>query len=165
MARRAAFTAAVILFLVALQFSVISWARIAGVEPDLLLVVTVVIALFSGPRAGMATGFSAGLIQGALLGRGIGVYSGAKTIVGYLAGAAGGRLFVENLLVNMGATAVMTLVHEGIVGIFAPRGGAGVSRTVALGVGQAAYNAAAALIIGAALRRARPLLPPEEQRA
>jgi len=163
LARRAAFTAAVVLFCAGLQFTLVNWARIAGVEPDLLLVVTVVIALLSGPRAGMATGFSAGLVEGALLGRGIGVYAGAKTAVGYLAGVAGGRLFVENLLVTMGASAVMTLVHEAIIGIFTPR--AAVFTTIALAVGQAVYNAAVALIIGAALRRARPLLPPEEQRA
>lgn len=166
MARRAAFTAAVVLFCAGLQFTLVNWARIAGVEPDLLLVVTVVIALLSGPRAGMTTGFSAGLVEGALLGRGsIAVYAGAKTLVGYLAGEAGGRLFVENLLVIMGASAVMTLVHEGIVGVFVPAAGVGVWKTVTAGLGQSAYNAGVALIVGAALRRMRRLLPPEEPRS
>jgi len=163
LARSAAFTAAAILLCAALQFSVTHWLRIAGVEPDLLLVVTVVIALLSGPRAGMAIGFSAGVIEGALLGRGIGVYAAAKTVAGYIAGVAGGRLFAENLIVTMVATAVVTLVHEGIVGIFTP--GAGMGRIIALAAGQGAYNAGVALIVGAALRRARRWLPPEEQRA
>jgi len=165
LARRTLITAAIILFAAALQFSVLRWVRIAGTEPDLLLIVTVVIGLLSGPRAGMAAGFSAGIIEGALLGRWIGVYAAAKTISGYLAGAVGGRLFVENLLVMMGVTAVMTLVHEGIVGLLTPATGLGVWRTLSTGFLQTAYNGGAALVIGLALRRIRRVLPPEEVRA
>jgi rod shape-determining protein MreD len=164
LARRAIVTAAIILFSAALQFSVLRWVRVAGVEPDLLLVVTVVVGLLSGPRAGMAAGFSAGVVEGALLGRWIGVYAAAKTISGYLSGAVGGRLFVENLLVMMGAAAVMTLVHEGIVGILTPATGLGMWKTLSAGFLQAAYNAGGALVIGLALRRMRRLLPPEEAR-
>lgn len=164
MARRAAFTAVILLFSAALQFSILPWGRIGGISPDLLLAVTVVVGLLSGPRAGMAAGFSAGLIEGALLGRGIGAYAAAKTFAGFLAGVAGGRLFVDNLLVIMGATAILTLVHEGIVGIFAPAG-LGLWRSLSAGVGQAVYNGAIAFVVGAALRRARRLLPPEELRA
>ena len=165
MARRAAFTAALILFCVALQFSAARWARIAGVEPDLLLLLTAIIGLLSGPRAGMATGFSAGVLEGALLGRWIGIYAATKTLIGFLAGEAGGRLFVENLLVIMGVVAIMTLVNEGLLGIFARSAGHGWWRPVLLGLGQAAYNAALALAVGAALRRVRRFLPPEEPRA
>lgn len=164
MTRRAAFTAGVILLCVALQFSVTHWASIAGIEPDLLLAVTVIIGLLSGPRAGMATGFTAGVLEGAIVGRWMGVYAGAKTILGFLSGIVGARLFVENLLVIMGATAVMTLVHEGILGLFGS-GGMGFWKTVSLGLGQAAYNAAIALVLGAGLRAVRHWLPPEEPRA
>ena len=160
MARRAACTAGIILFCAALQFSVLPRAAIGAVEPDLLLAVTVVIALLSGPRAGMATGFSAGVVEGALLGRWIGVYAGAKTVVGYLAGTSGRRLFAENLAVMMGAAAVMTLVHEVIFDAFARP--AGLWAMVGKALGQAAYNAGVALVVGAALRRIRSLLPPEE---
>jgi rod shape-determining protein MreD len=162
--RRAAFTAGIILLGVALQFSVIHWTRIAGIEPDLLLVVTVIIGLLSGPRAGMATGFTAGVLEGALVGRWMGVYAGAKTGIGFLSGIAGARLFVENLLVIMGVSAVMTLVHEGILGLFGP-GGMGLWKTIGLGLGQAAYNAGVAIIVGAALRAVRQWLPAEEPRA
>jgi rod shape-determining protein MreD len=165
LARRTLVTAAIIVFAAALQFSALRWVRVAGTEPDLLLIVTVVIGLVSGPRAGMAAGFSAGVIEGALLGRWIGVYAAAKTISGYLAGEVGGRLFVENLLVMMGVAAAMTLVHEGIVGLLLPATGLGVWKTLAAGFLQAAYNGAAALVVGLCLRRIRSLLPAEEVRA
>jgi len=92
------------------------------------------------------------------------VYAGAKTIVGFLSGIMGARLFVENLLVIMGTSAVMTLVHEGILGLFTS-GGMGFWRTVGLGLGQAAYNAAIALVVGIGLRAVRRWLPAEEPRA
>jgi rod shape-determining protein MreD len=160
-----AFTAVLILVCVALQFSAARWLRIAGVEPDLLLLLTVIIGLLSGPRAGMATGFSAGMLEGAILGRWIGIFAATKALAGFLAGEAGGRLFVENLLVIMGVVVIMTLINEGLLGIFARSSGHAWWRPVLLGFGQAAYNGALALAVGAALRRARPLLPPEEPRA
>ncbi|UCH33569.1 MAG: rod shape-determining protein MreD [Armatimonadota bacterium] len=164
MARRAIFTAAVIALCGALQFSVLHWARIAGVEPDLLLIVTVVIGLLSGPRAGMAVGFSAGVVQGAVLGRGIGVFAAAKTIVGYLVGVAGARLYVENLFVMMGAAAAMTVAHEVIALVLTRSQGVSLGNAVVSIMLQACYNGGAALIVGAALRRVRPLLPQQEVR-
>ena len=160
MARRAAFTAALILICAALQLSVLHYFAIRRVQPDLLLVVTVIIGLWSGPRAAMAVGFSAGVLEGALAGRWIGVYAGAKTIVGYLAGDIAGRVFAESLLVVMGAVTVLTLVNEAIFDIFAHP--ARLWPMTAYAIERAIYNAGAALLISSALRRLRRLLPPKE---
>ncbi|HUT74539.1 MAG TPA: rod shape-determining protein MreD [Armatimonadota bacterium] len=160
MARRVTFTAGLIIVCAAVEFSVLDYPAIRGVAPDLLLVVTVIVGLLSGPRAGMAVGFFAGVLEGALLGNWIGVFAGAKVIVGYLAGESGRRVFPENLLIMMSLAAALTVVHEAVFHLFASRAGLG---TMALDVGgRAAYNGGVALIIGAALRRVRYLLPPEE---
>lgn len=160
MARRFVFTAGVVVVCAALRFSVLYHLRVRGVEPDLLLVVTVIVGLFSGPRAGMAIGFTAGVIEGAVLGCWIGVYAGAKTIVGYFAGAIRRRVFADNVPVIAGATAALTLVHEVIFDIFTrPRG---LWAMISYALGRAAYNAVAALVVGAALRRTRRLLPARE---
>lgn len=162
MARRTALTAAIILICAVLQVSVMQWFALRGVEPDLLLVVTVVIALLSGPRAGMAVGFSAGVVEGALLGRFMGVYAAAKTIAGYLAGVAGRRLLAENLVVMVGAGAALTLVHDAIFDILVRP--AGVGEMVGAALGRGLYCAGVAAVVGPALRRVRAALPPEEVR-
>jgi rod shape-determining protein MreD len=160
LARRVVFTAGIIVICAALQFSVVHHLAVRGVAPDLLLVVTVSIGLLSGPRAGMATGFGGGLLEGALLGAWIGVYAGAKTVAGYFAGETGRRVFAENLLVIVGAVAVLTLVHEAIYDVFARP--AGLWPMITYAIARAAYNGGLAVVVGAGLRRARRLLPPEE---
>ncbi len=160
MARRAVFTGGLILFCAALQVSVLGHLPLPRPGCDLLLVVVVIVGVWIGPRAGMATGFTAGVLQGALLDRWIGVYAAAKTIVGYLAGAAGRRLFAENLVVLAGAAAVLTFVHEAVVGVFTRP--AGLWAMTVYAAASALYDGGVALVLGAALRPVRRLLPPEE---
>lgn len=160
LARRTAFSAGFIVVCVALQFSVVNHLGVHGVGPDLPLVATLVIGLFSGPRAGMALGFSAGVIEGALLGYPIFVRAAAKTITGYLAGSIGRRVFPENLLVVMAVCATLTLVQQAFFAVASHA--AGDWATVSDALGRAVYNGIVALVMGAALRPLRGWLPEEE---
>ena len=159
MARRVAFTAGVIIICVALQFRGREWVAIGQVKPDLLLAVTVVMGLWSGPRAGMAVGFTAGVLEGALLDRGIGPLAATRTIVGYLAGTIGRRVFAENLLVVGGAAAGLALAQELMVDVLTTS--MRLSPLLAY-LGRALYSGVAALVLGLVLRRARRWLPREE---
>jgi rod shape-determining protein MreD len=162
-ARRAVFTGGLIVLCAALQVSVLGDLPLRP-GCDLLLAVVVIVGVWSGPRAGMAAGFTAGVLQGALLDLdgSIGIYAAAKTIIGYLAGAVGRRVFAENLLVPAAAAAVLTFVHEAIVGVFIRP--AGLWAMAAYSARSALYNGGAALLLGAVLAgRVRHLLPPTEE--
>ena len=60
----------------------------------------------------------------------------------------------------VGAVAVLTLVHEAIYDVFARP--AGLWPMITYAIARAAYNGGLAVVVGAGLRRARRLLPPEE---
>src|SRR5213592_3627730 len=86
---------------------------IAGVTPDLPLIVVVLLALRRGPEFGCAAGFAAGLLQDAAGGGLIGVQALTKAVIGFAIGAAGSRLSVTQPLVQVPGLVLLT-VAEGI---------------------------------------------------
>lgn len=70
----------------ALQGSVLALAGPAGVQPDILLVVTVALALFADLRRGAIVGMCAGLCQDILFGAPLGFFAVSKMLVGAAAG-------------------------------------------------------------------------------
>lgn len=86
---------------------------IRGVTPDLPLIVVVLLALRRGPEFGCAAGFAAGLLQDTAGGGLIGVQALTKAVIGFVIGAAGGRLLVTQPLVQVPGLVILT-VAEGL---------------------------------------------------
>jgi rod shape-determining protein MreD len=90
---------------------------VAGVTPDLPLVLTVLIALRRGSEAGCAVGFAAGLLQDAAGGGLIGVQALTKALAGFAVGLLVGRLWVSSPLVQVPSLVLLTLA-EGLARFF-----------------------------------------------
>lgn len=92
-----------------LQLAVVARLPLPGAAPELLLVVVVALALAAGPRTGALAGFGGGLLADLLSDHRLGRLALVLTVVGYLAGTAGGERSLRTALrpfVVVGASAV-----------------------------------------------------------
>ena len=85
--------------------------RVAGVTPDLPLIVVVLLALRRGPEFGAVAGFVAGLLQDAAGGGLLGVQALTKALIGFAIGAAGSRLAVTQPLVQVPGLVLLTVAE------------------------------------------------------
>lgn len=87
-----------------LQTSVLEVVAVAGVKPDLVMLIVVLNGFLLGPREGAFLGYIGGMVEDLFLGEYIGLNALSKMIAGYLAGIAGERLYKENILIASGVT-------------------------------------------------------------
>ncbi|HBC91773.1 MAG TPA: rod shape-determining protein MreD [Pelotomaculum sp.] len=87
-----------------LQTSVLEVVSVAGVKPDLIMLIVVLNGFLLGPREGAFLGYISGIVEDLFLGEYIGLNAISKMAAGYLAGVAGERLYKENMLVATGVT-------------------------------------------------------------
>lgn len=134
-----------------LQAALAPHIAVFGVVPNLLFLVVVTVALMSGPGAGCAAGFAAGLVFD-LLGVGpIGPSALVLTVVGYFAGTLHENLFAEGWLAPLTVVFMAGLSAEVAYGLVlavlgASEAGFGVSLVRVMLPG-AVYNTAIALLI------------------
>jgi len=95
------------------QSSVVPALSVAGVTPDLPLVLTVFVALRRGPEIGCIAGFFAGFLQDVTGGGLIGVQALTKALAGFAMGLLVGRFSVSNPLVQVPGLVLLT-VAEGL---------------------------------------------------
>lgn len=88
MTRRVLVTIVVIVTALLLQSTLFSQFKLLGVRPELMYLITIVIAILEGPNEGAVTGFAAGLAQDFLLNQPKGITALTLTLVGYAAGLA-----------------------------------------------------------------------------
>jgi rod shape-determining protein MreD len=118
-------TAAAILAAALLQVGLAPYIAIAGVVPDVLLLVVVTLALVEGPVAGASAGFAAGLIFD-LLGSGpVGPMVLVLTVIGYMAGLLHENMFAEGWLLPLTVLAIASLASALAYGLFLDLLGAG----------------------------------------
>ena len=106
---------AVIIIAFILQITILSFHPIAGVKPDLLLVIVIISSLLSGSGTGIKTGFGAGCLQDIFLGSLFGSYTISKFLVGSLAGIIEGKIFKKNYLLPPLIIFGATIFHEFLV--------------------------------------------------
>lgn len=99
------------------QSSVVPAMSMAGVTPDLPLVLTVLVALRRGPEVGCLVGFLAGSLQDVAGGGLIGVQALTKALAGFAMGLLVGRLWVASPLVQVPGLVLLT-VAEGLARFF-----------------------------------------------
>ena len=97
-----------------LQATVFNYLTVAGVKPDLLLIIIVLYGLLYGKKAGVL-GFIYGLVEDLLTGRFIGFNAITKGLMGLLIGYLEPKLFKDHMLVPV----VMLLVGTFVYGAFA----------------------------------------------
>lgn len=100
-----------IIFGYLLQSSVFPYFELAGVVPDILLILVVSTAFFKGQNAGALTGFFAGLLMDFCIGNYLGIFAIFYMVVGYFNGYAAKIFDREDYLLPLGLTAVSELVY------------------------------------------------------
>jgi len=100
--------------LLLLQVGLVSFFKIAGVVPDLFLIVIIFCGLWFGPRFGAGTGLVYGLLEDLFLGKYLGLNVLTKGICGYLAGLGENRINRENRFTPFLFLMVGSVVHSGL---------------------------------------------------
>ena len=98
-----------------LQTTLLDYAAIYGITPNILIVFIIVTALIRGNVEGGTVGFFAGLALDMMFGSILGFYALMGFYLGIAAGSINRRLFRENLLVVLFFTFVYSVVYETVV--------------------------------------------------
>src|ERR671930_938446 len=114
--RRALLWSAIVLTAIVLQSTVFARVTLAGAKPELVYMVTVILAFLEGPSSGAVAGFAGGMAEDFLLNQPKGITALTLTLVGYAVGTI--RQFVVTpspllpVLVVGAATSVGILFNE-----------------------------------------------------
>ncbi len=82
-----------------LQSTFFSFLQVAGVKPDLILMLVVFNGFLRGSKEGAFLGFLAGLLQDVFTGNYIGINAITKMLAGYLVGLAETRFYKESVVI------------------------------------------------------------------
>jgi rod shape-determining protein MreD len=86
--RRVLALAAVIITALLLQSTIFTQVKLVGVRPELMYVVTILMAILEGPSEGAIVGFAGGMAQDFLLDQPKGITALTLTLLGYAVGLA-----------------------------------------------------------------------------
>lgn len=95
--------------IIILQSTVLETVAIAGIKPDLVMLIVILNGFLIGTREGAFLGFTGGIVEDLFSGSYIGLNALAKMTAGYLAGAAGERLYRENIPIATIVTFITSL--------------------------------------------------------
>jgi rod shape-determining protein MreD len=153
--RRAVAWTAVLVTALLLQSTAFAQVKLLGAKPELMYLVTVLLAMMEGPSSGAIGGFSAGMVQDFLLDQPKGITALTLTLVGYVVGMV--RQYVVTpspllpVLLVAGGTFAGVLFYGFVAFLLGQLSGVGfLLRTALL---SAVYNAALTPILYPALRR------------
>jgi rod shape-determining protein MreD len=142
-----------------LQIGLATQIQVAGVHPDLMLLVAICAGLVGGPSAGAGVGFACGLLFDLFLPGRFGVTALAYLLVGYGSGVAGDAVARPNRWISVGmvalASAAGTLLYAAIGQLLGQRSLSDPNLGAIVGI-VAAFNAALAVPVLAVCRWAEP---------
>ena len=142
-----------------LQIGLATQFRVAGVHPDLLLLVAICAGLVGGPSTGAGVGFACGLLFDLFLPGRFGVTALAYLLVGYGSGVAGDAVARPNRWISAGMVAVPsaagTLLYAAIGQLLGQRSLSDPNLAAIVGI-VAAFNALFAVPVLAVCRWAAP---------
>ena len=154
--RRVLALAAIIITAVLLQSTVFSQLRLLGVRPELLYLVTILVALQEGPNEGALVGFTAGLAQDMFLDQPKGITALTLTLLGYTGGMARQYIVSPSPLVPTIVVAIATALGVAfyeIVTFLLGQFEASITYAVKVALLTALYNAILTPILSPLLRR------------
>jgi rod shape-determining protein MreD len=149
-----AWTAVVVTALL-LQSTAFAQVKLLGAKPELMYLVTVILAMMEGPSSGAVGGFTAGMAQDFLLDQPKGITALTLTLVGYVVGMVRQYIVTPSpvlpVLLVTGATFVGVLFYGFVAFLLGQLSGIGfLLRTALL---SALYNAALTPLLYPVLRR------------
>jgi rod shape-determining protein MreD len=115
-ARIAVYTLYIFLIML-IQSTVLEYARIYNVKPNLSIIFIVSVALLRGNVEGAAIGFFFGLSQDIIAGKVLGFYALLGLYLGLIIGSLNKRLYRENIFVVIFFTFIASFIYESIVGL------------------------------------------------
>lgn len=95
-----------------LQSNFFSWFTIAGIKPNLFVILALFIGLFIGRKYGLLLGIIYGFFLDALIGRNIGVSSVMLGIIGLIGGYIDKNFSKDSRLMVMVMVLVATIIYE-----------------------------------------------------
>ena len=104
-----------ILILLLLQSTLLNYAKIYDIKPNLLIVFVICVALLRGYIEGGVVGFFVGLSLDMLFGKFLGFYALLGLYLGIAVGSVNRRLYRENFIVVILFTFIATIVFEALV--------------------------------------------------
>ncbi|PIE34819.1 rod shape-determining protein MreD [candidate division KSB3 bacterium] len=113
-----AFTCIIFLVAFIVQTSMLGFLNY---KPDLILVIVVYLGLVKGSDVGSLGGFCSGLVLDSYSGMHFGVNALSKTVLGFVSGIIGKRLYTQSLFAHMLCVVIATILNMGI--IFSLQGG------------------------------------------
>jgi rod shape-determining protein MreD len=154
--RRVLALAAIIITAVLLQSTVFSQLRLLGVRPELLYLVTILVALQEGPNEGAIVGFTAGLAQDMFLDQPKGITALTLTLLGYTVGMARQYIVSPSPLIPTIVVAIATALGVAfyeIVTFLLGQFESSITYAVKVALLTALYNAILTPILSPLLRR------------
>lgn len=149
---------AVVLTALVLQSTILSQIRLGGAKPELVYLVTIVLAYLEGPGSGALAGFFGGMAQDFLLAQPKGITALTLTLLGYTIGAL--RQFITSespllpvLVVGVGTVAgsLFTSLVTFLLGQLKP--GIGSDLVIQVALLSALYNAILTPLLFPVVRR------------
>ncbi|MGI9950877.1 rod shape-determining protein MreD [Moorellaceae bacterium AZ2] len=140
-----------------LEATLLEFFKIAGVKPDLLLILLLFYALEAGAGRGAAVGLAYGLLEDLYVGRLLGLNALIKMLLGYVLGWGRDRLNVDNPLVPVSLAWGASLAAGVMFLLLGPLGGMDYpwsSGLITVILPASIYNASLALL-GQGLSRRR----------
>lgn len=101
-----------VLLVLLLQVTVVARIGILGVQPDLMVLLLVLVALRRGPIAGTLLGFALGLVQDSLVPPTMGMNMLAKSLTGYAVGQLSDKLVVGGPALQAALVGGAVLLHD-----------------------------------------------------
>jgi rod shape-determining protein MreD len=149
---------AVVLTALVLQSTILAQIRLGGAKPELLYLVTIVLAYLEGPSSGALAGFFGGMAQDFLLAQPKGITALTLTLLGYTVGTA--RQFITSespllpvIVVGVG-TAVGSLFSSLVTFLLGQlKEGIGIGQLVETALLSALYNAILTPLVFPVVRR------------
>lgn len=99
-----------------LQSNFFSWFTIAGIKPNIFVMLALFIGLFLGRKYGLCFGIVYGFLLDSLIGRNIGMSSVMLGIIGLIGGYIDKNFSKDNRIMIMWVVAVTTVIYE--VGLY-----------------------------------------------
>lgn len=95
-----------------LQSNFFNWFTIAGIKPNIFVILSLFIGLFLGRKYGLCFGIIYGFFLDSLIGRNIGISSLMLGIIGLIGGYIDKNFSKDNRLMIMAMVAITTIIYE-----------------------------------------------------
>lgn len=129
-----------------LESTLLEQFNIFGVTADLVMVWVVLLTLLWGRRRGVAVGLIFGLVEDVFFARYIGANALAKIAVAFFVGSFEGKIYKENIIVPVLATAASSMVYQMCIWLLELYLGRMVDFNLRILLGFVMYNSLVALV-------------------